>query len=55
MRRAVQTVGNMQLVLVVLALLAGARADVNVMKDVTLGFGQALDQCRQEVTANNIY
>ncbi|KAJ8717545.1 hypothetical protein PYW07_005475 [Mythimna separata] len=33
----------------VLALgLAAALADVNVMKDVTLGFGQALDKCRQE-------
>lgn len=24
-------------------------ADVGVMKDVTLGFGEALEKCRQEV------
>lgn len=42
----------MLLLLRALPLLAAVlplRADVNVMKDVTLGFGQALDKCRQEV------
>ncbi|NP_001037496.1 general odorant-binding protein 1 precursor [Bombyx mori] len=29
-------------------LLQGALTDVYVMKDVTLGFGQALEQCREE-------
>nr|WES14255.1 general binding protein 1 [Hyphantria cunea] len=36
------------LALVVLATAGVLRADVNVMKDVTLGFGEALDKCRQE-------
>lgn len=40
----------MQEVLVLVLLAAATLADVNVMKDVTLGFGQALDKCRQEVT-----
>lgn len=38
------------LALVVLATAGVLRADVNVMKDVTLGFGEALDKCRQEVS-----
>ena len=38
-----------RLVLVVLVGLVGAvSADVQVMKDVTLGFGQALEKCREE-------
>nr|AXF48746.1 odorant-binding protein GOBP1 [Lobesia botrana] len=35
------------LVLFVLALAACAQANVEVMKDVTLGFGEALKQCRE--------
>nr|ALJ93806.1 general odorant-binding protein 1 [Athetis dissimilis] len=34
--------------LVLLTVAGALRADVVVMKDVTLGFGQALDKCRQE-------
>nr|XP_021192665.2 general odorant-binding protein 1 [Helicoverpa armigera] len=34
--------------LLVLAAAAPLLADINVMKDVTLGFGQALDKCREE-------
>lgn len=32
-----------------MVLVQGLRADVNVMKDVTLGFGEALEKCREEV------
>ncbi|KOB70852.1 General odorant-binding protein 1 [Operophtera brumata] len=38
--------------LVVLFLIQGIWADVAVMKDVTLGFGQALAKCREESQLN---
>lgn len=38
-----------RLVWVVLLVETVVLADVNVMKDVTLGFGQALEKCRDEV------
>nr|BBB15960.1 general odorant binding protein 1 [Ostrinia latipennis] len=36
------------MLVVVGLLLARARADLGVMTDITLGFGQALDHCREE-------
>lgn len=39
--------------LLLLCVMHGIWADVVVMKDVTLGFGQALDKCREEVCNNN--
>lgn len=35
--------------ILVAAAAAAARADVAVMKDVTLGFGEALQHCREQV------
>lgn len=34
----------------VVVALAEVKADLGVMTDVTLGFGQALEQCREEVS-----
>lgn len=34
--------------------LLGAAADVVVMKDVTLGFGEALEHCREEVSSISV-
>lgn len=37
------------------ALLAAARGSVDVMKDVTLGFGEALAHCRESVRTLSQY
>lgn len=37
-------------VLVAASLLPGLWASVEIMKDVTLGFGEALKHCREEVS-----
>lgn len=37
------------------SVMVGSQANVEVMKDVTLGFGEALQNCREEVRTKSYY
>lgn len=37
------------------SVMVGSQANVEVMKDVTLGFGEALQNCREEVRTKSLF
>lgn len=48
------TMARQMVVLMLVSQLLVVRGNVDVMKDVTLGFGEALQHCREEVSKTRI-